>query len=75
MDLDDVLDFRQFPTASTIYFCFELVPLFVQFHVHGSVAYDLVHVLVICSALMLLVINFYSYLGPAVLLVPAWLKH
>ena len=25
--------------------------------------------------LMLLVINFHSYLGPAVLLVPAWLKH
>ena len=37
MELDDVLNFQPFPTASTIYVCVELVPCLVQFHVQGLV--------------------------------------
>ena len=37
MELDDVLNFQPFPTASTIYVWVELVLRLVHFHVQGLV--------------------------------------
>ena len=85
MELDDVLNFQPFPTVSTAclrrvgalsctFSCSKLRSI--RFH-----GFSLRHFVILsmhafkCSALMILRDNSYSYFGPAVLLVPAWLKN